>query len=54
LERGTWADTLTGQHCRSLGRERYASILMEAGFRVTATYEDEGQNNYYEVAAERG
>jgi SAM-dependent methyltransferase len=49
LETGTWADTTTGHECRSLGRERYESILAEAGFRVVATYEDEGQNNYYEA-----
>lgn len=49
LEIGTWADTTTGHGCRSLGRERYESILAEAGFRVVATYEDEGRNNYYQV-----
>lgn len=49
LEVGTWADTTTGHECRSLGRERYESILTEAGFRVVATYEDEGRNNYYEA-----
>ena len=49
LEKGTWADTTTGHECRSLGRERYESILAEGGFRVVATYEDEGRNNYYEA-----
>lgn len=49
VEIGTWADTTTGHECRSLGRERYESILAEAGFRVVATYEDEGRNNYYEA-----
>jgi SAM-dependent methyltransferase len=49
LEIGKWADTTTGHECRSLGRERYESILAEAGFRVVATYEDEGRNNYYEA-----
>jgi 2-polyprenyl-3-methyl-5-hydroxy-6-metoxy-1,4-benzoquinol methylase len=49
LEIGTWADTTTGHECRSLGRERYESILAGAGFRVVATYEDEGRNNYYEA-----
>jgi cyclopropane fatty-acyl-phospholipid synthase-like methyltransferase len=49
LETGKWADTTTGHECRSLGRERYESILAEAGFRVVATYEDEGRNNYYEA-----
>lgn len=49
LEIGRWADTTTGHECRSLGRERYEGMLAEAGFRVVATYEDEGRNNYYEA-----
>jgi cyclopropane fatty-acyl-phospholipid synthase-like methyltransferase len=49
LEKGTWADTTTGHECRSLGREQYEGILVEAGFRVVATDEDEGRNNYYEA-----
>jgi cyclopropane fatty-acyl-phospholipid synthase-like methyltransferase len=49
LEIGTWADTTTGNECRSLGRQWYEGILAEAGFRVIATYEDEGRNNYYEA-----
>jgi cyclopropane fatty-acyl-phospholipid synthase-like methyltransferase len=49
IEIGTWADTATGHGCRSLGRERYESILTEAGFRAVATYADEARNNYYDV-----
>lgn len=49
LEIGTWLDTTTGHECRSLGQERYRGILAEAGFRVIATYEDEGKNNYYDA-----
>jgi cyclopropane fatty-acyl-phospholipid synthase-like methyltransferase len=49
LEKATWADTTTGHQCRSLGRAQYESILADAGFRVVATYEDEGRNNYYEA-----
>lgn len=49
LQKWTWADTTTGHACRSLGREQYESILAEAGFRVVATYEDEGRNNHYEA-----
>ena len=49
VETGTWADTTTGHPCRSLGRERYESILADAGFQVVATHEDEGRNNYYEA-----
>lgn len=49
LQSGTWRDAITGDECRSLGRERYETLLAEAGFRVVATYEDEGRNNYYEA-----
>ena len=49
VEMGIWADTSTGHECRSLGRERYESILQEAQFRILNTYIDEGQTNYYEA-----
>lgn len=49
VEIGIWADMNTGHKCRSLGRERYESILREAQFHVLETYVDEGRNNYYEV-----
>ncbi len=49
VESGIWADMNTGHECRSLGRERYESILREAQFRVLDTYVDEGRNHYYEV-----
>lgn len=49
LEIGTWKDINTGQECRSLGRKRYESLLRGAGFRIVATYEDEGLNNYYDA-----
>ena len=49
VEIGSWADLNTGHECRSLGRERYESILREARFRLLRTDLDEGQNNYYEV-----
>lgn len=52
-ESGTWADMTTGHECRSLSRARYEAILAEAGFRVIATYEDEGRNHYYEVQRSR-
>lgn len=49
VEIGIWTDRNTGHKCRSLGRERYKSILQEAQFRILDTYEDEGRNNYYDV-----
>ncbi|WP_299412732.1 class I SAM-dependent methyltransferase [Acaryochloris sp. IP29b_bin.148] len=49
IEIGIWTDTNTGHKCRSLGRERYESILQEAQLHVLSTYVDEGQNNYYDV-----
>ncbi|MGD1854947.1 MAG: class I SAM-dependent methyltransferase [Leptolyngbyaceae cyanobacterium] len=49
VEIGIWADMNTGHECRSLGRERYESILRAAQFRILDTYVDEGQNNYYAV-----
>lgn len=49
LEAGAWTDATTGLESRSLGRERYESILTEAGFRVLGAYEDEGRNNHYDA-----
>lgn len=45
---GKWNDLNTGLECMSLGRERYGELLMDAGFRVVATYMDKGENNYYD------
>ncbi len=49
IETGTWKDITTGHECRSLGQQAYERTLNESGFRVIATYVDEGQNNYYEA-----
>jgi cyclopropane fatty-acyl-phospholipid synthase-like methyltransferase len=49
IEAGAWRDLCTGLECRSLGRDRYEELLINAGFRVLKTYEDEGANNYYEA-----
>lgn len=49
VEIGIWTDMNTGHECRSLGRERYESILHEAQFRALDTLVDEGGNNYYGV-----
>lgn len=46
-EAGRWADLITGHPCESLGHARYASLLTDAGLRVTATVADEGHNHYY-------
>lgn len=47
-ERGGWIDMNTGLECRSLGPS-YVEYLREAGFRVVATFIDEGVNHYYDV-----
>ena len=49
IERGTWRDVNTGHECISLGRAQYEATLEASGLRLTATYEDEGKNNYYSV-----
>lgn len=51
-ERGDWIDTNTGLECRSLGPS-YEEYLREAGFRVVATFIDEGANHYYDVERTR-
>ena len=50
IETGTWADATTGHECGSLGRDAYENILGAAGFRIIASYEDEGRNHYYEAS----
>ena len=44
-----WNDAMTGLASRSLGAEEYRRQLSEVGLFVTAEYEDEGQNHYYDV-----
>lgn len=46
-EAGRWTDLITGQPCESLGYARYASLLADAGLRITATFDDEGRNHHY-------
>ena len=53
VERGDWIDTNTGLECRSLGQASYEEYLRGAGFRVVATFTDEGANNYYDVERSR-
>ncbi len=49
IQTGIWNDLNTGLECISLGRERYSQLLMDAGFRIVATYTDKGDNNYYDA-----
>jgi SAM-dependent methyltransferase len=49
IEEGDWIDINTGLECRSLGQANYGKYLRQAGFRVVATFGDEGANNYYDV-----
>ena len=49
VEVGRWTDQITGLTCLSLGRSAYESVLQCAGFRLIATDEDAGHNNYYAV-----
>lgn len=49
IEAGRWKDLNTGLECSSLGRERYVELLTNSGFRLVATYTDNGGNNYYDA-----
>jgi len=44
-----WNDAMTGLESRSLGAEEYRRLLGAAGLSVTAEYEDEGQNHYFDA-----
>jgi SAM-dependent methyltransferase len=43
-----WNDAMTGLESRSLGAVEYQRLLSAVGLRLTAEYEDEGQNHYFE------
>jgi len=45
-----WNDAMTGLESRSLGAEEYRRLLRAAGLCVTAEYEDEGQNHYFDAS----
>lgn len=49
IQIGTWKDLNTGLECMSLGQGRYGELLRDVGFRVVATYTDNGENNYYDA-----
>ncbi len=44
-----WADCLTGRSSVSLGADAYDALLSEAGLRLIAQHQDEGQNHYFEA-----
>jgi SAM-dependent methyltransferase len=45
----TWKDSVTDLESVSLGAVEYENLLSLAGFELTAEYEDEGQNHYYDA-----
>jgi SAM-dependent methyltransferase len=45
----TWIDVMTNLESVSLGAEKYRELLASAGLSVSAEYEDEGQNHYFEA-----
>lgn len=45
----TWNDSVTDQESASLGAAEYENLLSLAGFDLTAEYEDEGENHYYDA-----
>jgi SAM-dependent methyltransferase len=47
--RCVWNDAKTGQESRSLGVAEYRARLSEAGLSITAEYEDEGRNHYFDA-----
>jgi len=52
-ETSVWNDAMTGLESRSLGAGEYRRQLSAAGLSVTAEYEDEGQNHYYDVRRDK-
>lgn len=44
-----WTDVRTNRKSVSLGALAYQSLLASAGLSLTAEYDDEGQNHYYEA-----
>jgi len=54
-EPAVWRDMMTGLESRSLGADEYRRLLAGAGLSVTAEYEDEGQNHYFDaIKIDRG
>ena len=49
IKTGKWHDLNTGIQCSSLGYDRYKDILNNSRFKIISTFEDVGENNYYET-----
>ena len=45
----TWNDAMTRQESRSVGAGEYRRLLAEAGFSLSAEYEDVGENYYFDA-----
>jgi SAM-dependent methyltransferase len=45
----TWIDVMTNLESISLGAEKYRELLNHVGLTVSAEYEDEGQNHYFDA-----
>jgi hypothetical protein len=45
----TWIDVMTNSESVSLGAEKYKELMDDAGLMVSAEYEDEGKNHYFEA-----
>jgi hypothetical protein len=44
-----WNDAMTGLESLSLGAEQYRKMLGAVGISVSAEYEDEGENHYFDA-----
>jgi SAM-dependent methyltransferase len=44
-----WSDAMTGFESVSLGAEQYKQLLEAVGISISAEYEDEGENHYYDA-----
>lgn len=51
---GEWIDALTGTRSVSLGREGYRELLSSAGLVLSAEYDDEGDNHYFDASKTEG
>ena len=49
VETGCWTDLNTDIECKSLGQEKYESLLQRCGFVVLSFFSDSGGNNYYDT-----
>ena len=49
-----WNDAMTGLESVSLGAAQYRLLLDAAGISITAEYEDEGENHYFDAVKSNG